>query len=198
MSNAIAQNTNDAAVSTPSNAQDFKSWVVRLATKAIKNADRVATTGKFTLNYTKLLKAMRDEWKMHNGMPQRVPDEVDTLLQQHVTEFITAQVNTINAGNALSLNTRDVLDFKNLRIYEKVTATGSNSKTLQAQLEACNRLTRECKDKIEYYERQDASGNSKKDYADLLKKAKSRLTELELTKHHLKGTIESVTAAVKP
>lgn len=200
MSQATSQNATAQAVSVPAE-QDIKAWVARLATRAIKNPERVSTTARFQLNFSKLLKSVRDEWKIHNGMVQRVPDETDAILQKECQAFIEAQLAAVNVGNSVALTVRDVLDFKNLRFYEKVTSVGHNTKTLQAQLEAGNRLIRECEDKIAYYEKQDSNGNSqttKRDYKELIKSAKSRLTELELTKHHIKSVLEQTKKALNP
>lgn len=191
MSSAIAQSATQLSISTPSEL-DLVEMVQRNAVRAIKNPSRVSTTERFTLNNSKLLNACRMEWRSKNGGVGRVPDEVDIVIQDNVNKFIMAQVNRINPANAMSFNVRDVLDFKNLCITEKVTAVGSNTKTLQSQYEACNRLIRETQDKLDNYVKQDASGNSKKDYAELIKNAKKRLAELELTKNHIKATLAEV------
>ena len=196
MPQILAQNATNLAVSTPTD-QDNVEMVRRLMVRAIKNPDRVATRERINLNFSKLMQACRNEWKSKNGGVNRVPDEIDKILQTTVQAEILSNINRINPSNAMNFNVKDSLDFKNLAIVEKVTATGQNTLILQAQLEGCNRLIRENSDKIEYYLKQSANGNSGKDYTDLLKSAKSRKMELEMTKHHIQATIEETNKAVK-
>jgi len=196
MTQALAQNATDLAVSTPTE-QDNVEMVRRLMVRAIKNPDRVATKERLNLNFSKLLNAVRGEWKSKNGGVARVPDEMDKVLQEIVQNEILSNINRINPQNSMSFNVKDALDFKNLAIVEKVTATGQNTLALKAQLAACNRLLRENSDKIEYYEKQMANGNSNKDYTELLKNAKRRKIELDMTKSHIQSTIEETEKAVK-
>ena len=196
---AIAQSATQLAESGTGTI-DIPHLIKLKATRAIKNPNSNSTTERYNLNGSKLLNAVRMEWRTQSGGVARVPDEIDAIIQRDVSEFIMKQVNAINPSNALSWNRKDVLDFKNLRIVEKVTAIGQNDKELQAQLEAANRLLREANDKLAYYEKQDASGNStttKRDYPELIKRVKARIGELELTKSHIKGTLEAVKAATK-
>jgi len=196
MSQALAQSATELAVSTPTE-QDNVEMVRRLMIRAIKNPDRVASKERLNLNFSKLMNACRGEWKSKNGGVSRVPEEMDKVLQSIVSDEIMSHIGRINPSNSMNFNVKDALDFKNLAIVEKITASGQNTLVLQAQLAGCNRLLRENSDKVEYYEKQTGSGNSTKDYSELLKNAKKRKIELEMTKHHIQSTIEETAKAVK-
>lgn len=194
MSNAIAQSATLLSVSTPTD-QDLVVLVQKLMVRGIRNPNNNATTQRLSINFNKVLNAAREMWKSTNGGVQRVPDEVDKRLQEVLQAEIISAVNKINPANAVSYTEKDVADFKNLCIYQRVSAIGKNYHELEYQFAAANRLIRETKDKLEYYRKQDASGNSttsKRDYPALIIQAEKRIQDLNVLKAHVKATLISL------
>ena len=201
MTNVLAQSATLLSESgSPDMAKDLKAMVSRNAIKSIKNPGRVATTERIQLSNSKLLQHCRNEWKDRNNKSRdtQVPKDIDDQLQLFVNEFITQQVQRVNFSNATNLRVSDALDWKNLSIVEKVSLTGTNILEQQRQLEGCNRLIFATKDKLSLYITRDASGNSSKDYTDLIKSCKEHLFKLETVANRIKGNIEAQQAAVKP
>lgn len=192
---ALAQSATQLSVSTPTEI-DLVALVKRNATKAIKGA----TTERLMLNNSKLMNLCRADYKSQSALDKsaRLPDELDNKLQSIVNEFITSNINRVHAGNALTFRTYDALDFRNFAIVEKVSASGQNTLELQRQIEGCNRLLRVASDKLAEYRKQDANGNSMKDYAELIKKQVEYVSKLEFVREHVRKTIAEIKTATQP
>lgn len=195
MSQAIAQSVSQITPSTPREI-NLRELVVRNATKSVRGVTRE----RIMLNASKLMHLCRDEYKSWRSMErvQRLPDEIEEALQVQVNKYINENIQRIHVGNVLTFRTFDYHDARNLRITERLSALGQNNLSLQAQLEGCKRIRKIVDLKIEKYEKLDASGNSHKDYGDILESLREQRDKLSMTEHHIRGTIAEINKASTP
>ncbi len=190
MSQALAQSV---SALVDNRQLSLREIVVKNATKAVTGVTRQ----RLFLNASKLMNACRDEYKSRKGIEKvkQLPDEVNNALQEEVTKFINENINRIHAGNSLTFRTSDYLDYKNLRVTERLNAVGENLLDLQAQLEGAHRMQRVASDKLKLLEKWSANGNSQKDYSEQIKSAEKRIAQLAEVEMNIRSTIAEIKKA---
>lgn len=183
MSNAIAQNATQLAVSSPEKVtvDTIDGIIQKHSMRSIKGVTRE----RLMLNNSKLFASVCDEVRSVLGQAKgRLPDELADVVQERVNLFITKQVNRVNPGNSLSFRTYFAHDSKNLRVVEKVNALGQNTLALKEQAFGCTLLITATEKKLKELiadlnrysrEREDA--------------IKAEIAALKITQQHINATI---------
>ena len=187
MSNALAQNATDLAVSGQSEENfDFTACANRNATRTAKGTTRE----RQFLQYNKLISACCADYRSHfpmiydKNMNARLPSAIFEKIDKAVTDCIQTQLNRVNVTNAISLRRGFHHAEKAMEVTDRVTCVGENKLPLNEQLLGINIFITTANRRLD-----DLMKKPTPDY-DAEKEMRARIMRLELTKQFILGEIE--------
>ena len=187
MSNALAQNATDLAVS--GNTEESFDFVACARRNAIRTAKGTTRERQF-LQYNKLISTCCADYRSHfpaiydKTMNARLPAPIFEKIDLAVTECIQEQLNRVNVTNAISLRRGFHHSEKQMVVTDRITSIGENKLPLKEQLLGINIFITTANRRLD-----DLMKKPTPDF-EREKTTRQQIMRLELTKQYILTEIE--------